>query len=78
MLQKNGKFGFEGVIDGIDNEMKLRPTEPETFECKIRAGGVDLSGTANPLDISLRVGDDLGAVNIRPEGKLKLEAGDDD
>ena len=40
--------------------------------------GLDVSGTANPVDVVLTIGDDFGTVTLRLEGKLKLETDDDD
>ena len=73
-VEDEGKFEFEGEINGADVEMEIEEINPGTFEFKIEAEGVDLTDTANPLDISLTIGDDTGAATVRMEGKLKFKA----
>ncbi len=68
-----GEFKFfEGVISGADVWMRIVETDPDVFEFAIKADGVDLTDTTNPLDIALTIGDDSGIANLRLEGKLEL------
>ncbi len=64
-----GKYKFEGKIDGVDVKMKIVGTF-DTFNFKIMAKGVDLTGTPNPVDVELIIGDDIGQSSIRLKGEL--------
>lgn len=75
------KFEFKGTIAGVDVKMKIEETDIDTFKFKVDAKGVDLTGTANPTDVSLDIGDDSGSfTGLFMEGKLKFKAkrADDD
>ena len=64
-------FMFEGNIGGSDVTMTIEATNAAfTFESS--ATGADLTDTANPVDISLRIGADSGAASIRMPGGLKF------
>lgn len=64
---------FEGVISGADVWIRIVETDPSVFKFAIKADGVDLTSTTNPLDIALTIGDDSGIANLRLEGKLRFE-----
>ncbi len=80
----SGKSKFKGPIDGADVKMEIKHALGDTFHFRVEAKGVDLTDTANPMDITLTIGDDRGTASIRLKGKLKSEAqredddGDDD
>ncbi len=69
-----GKFRFKGTIDGAHVKMEIKEVYGETFRFKIKAKGVDLTGTPNPLGIGLAIGNDSGTDTIRLKGKLKFKA----
>ena len=70
LVDDNGTFTFDGVIDGIAVNVVLNINK---FEFMIEATGVDLTDTANPVDIMLAIGDDIGMTTVRLDGKLKLK-----
>jgi len=73
------KLRFKGVIPDteVKVKMQLKETDPGVFKFKIKVKGVDLAGTANPVDFTLRIGDDTGTTSERFEGKLEFEEDDD-
>jgi hypothetical protein len=54
--------------------MKIEQIDADTFRFKVKAEGVDLTDTANPMDIGVTIGDDTGTATISLEGKLKFKA----
>ncbi len=40
---------------------------------EVKARELDIAGTANPVEIMLRIGDDAGTATVRLEGKLEFE-----
>jgi len=69
-----GKFRFKGTIDGAHVKMEIKEVYGETFRFKIKAKWVDLTGTPNPQDWGLAIGNDSGTATIRLKGKLKFKA----
>jgi hypothetical protein len=70
----SSKFVFKGTIDGVDVKMTIEQTHVFEFKFKAEAKGVDLTGTANPLDISLDIGGIDGTASVRAHGTLKYPA----
>ena len=70
----SGKFKFKGPINGAVVKMEIKQIYTDTFRFKVEAKGVDLTGTPNPLDMGLAIGNDRGTVTIRLKGKLKFKA----
>ena len=68
------KFQFQGIISGVDVKMQIGETTPGVFEFKVWARGLNLTDTANPVKIQLRIGDDFGTGSVRLDGVL-LSAG---
>ena len=53
-------------------QMELKGSGPGPFEFKLKVDeSIDLTGTSNPLDVSLTIGDDGGTANMRLEGGLE-------
>ena len=73
-VEDDGEFEFEGVISGVAVKMEIEGLDMHAFRFEVEADGADLTGTANPLDIELSIGDDASTTNIRLEGELKFEA----
>ncbi len=69
-VKHKDKFEFKGVINGGEVKMKIEGIYTDTFKFKVEAKDLDLTGTANPLDIELSIGDDRGTANVRLEGTL--------
>ena len=70
---KPAEFKFEGVIDGVSLEVKVTPLDTDDFELKVEGEGVDLTGTVNPVEVGLTIGDDSGSTTVTAEFE-----GDDD
>jgi sugar lactone lactonase YvrE len=68
-----GKFEFEGTIDGAKVEMEIKTVEVDVFVFKVEAEDIDLTGTANPVNIYLLIGNDYGDDEVRLDGELKFE-----
>lgn len=72
-LNKKGKlvrpleFKFEGVIDGVVLEAKITDLGGGAFEFKAEAEGAALTGIANPVTVTLMIGDDGGSTIVEAE-----------
>ncbi len=66
-LVRAPEFKFEGVIDGVALEAKITDLGGGAFEFKAQAEGSDLMGIANPVTVSLTVGDDGGSASVDAE-----------
>ncbi len=73
-MVKGNKFEFKGVVGDIDVKMKIKEVDIGVYEFEVKADGVDLTGTINPMDVSLAIGDDFGTTSVSLEGKLKFKA----
>lgn len=73
-------FEFEGIIDGVELEMKIKPRRNGAFTLKVEGDDVDLTGTINPVEVTLTIGDDGGTIRVNAEIELDDddEDGDDD
>jgi len=73
------KYTFKGTIEGIDVKMVIEEIALDTFKFRIKAEGVDLTNSTNPLDIVLIIGNHGSRTKITLEGKLKyiVKDGDD-
>ncbi len=72
--EEYGEFKFEGIINNTANaKMEIKTTGVNTFKFEVEAEGIDLTGTANPVNTIFMVGDDIGEVSVRFEGELKYE-----
>ena len=67
---KPARWTVEGMIDGGDLEAKITDLGGGSFEFKAEGEGADLTGTANPVTVKLKIGDD--------EGSTTVTANDDD
>lgn len=67
-----GVFRFVGTINNAPVNMRIRALDVDIFSFKLTVRDVDLTGTANPVDIKLRVGDDMGETSIRLKGLLRV------
>ncbi len=57
-------FTFEGVINGVDLEVKITDLGGGSFKFKAEGTGADLTGMANPVTMSLTIGDDGGSTVV--------------
>ncbi|PNE10109.1 MAG: hypothetical protein CR217_16185 [Beijerinckiaceae bacterium] len=65
--QLDGSFTFAGVIDGVSLKAQIRSaaTLQYTFHAKATAGA-SLTGTKNPVYVTLIIGGDSGATSVTP------------
>ncbi len=72
-VNKRGKvvspsqFKFEGVVDGVELEVKITDLGSGNFELKADGEGANLVGFANPLTVTLTIGNDSGSTMIEAE-----------
>ena len=59
-----GPFHFHGVIDGVRLEVGILPTGAKRYAFQANAHGADLTGTANPVPVTLAIGDDSGTTSV--------------
>ena len=63
--QHKGRFVFEGRIHGVHLEAVLRSLIlGNDYELKVEGQGADLTGTKNPVTVSVTIGDDSGSKAI--------------
>ena len=63
----DGDFKFEGDIDGVTLEVKIEPQGGGAYEFQIEGENADLTGTENPVAVSLEVGNDGGTSSVTAE-----------
>lgn len=63
--RRNGSYAYEGVIDGVKLEAQIEPTGALRYALRAEASGVNLAGTANPVQVSLSIGDDAGLTSVK-------------
>jgi hypothetical protein len=79
--ERGATYEFHGIIDGVKVKMKIKEVDIDIIEFDVKADGVDLTGTSNPVDIYLTIGLDKGDITTKLYGKLKYKSGkgnDDD
>src|SRR6266850_520930 len=64
VAQKNGTFAFEGVIDGVNLEVHIRPLGNNSFAFNAEGRGVDLSAQSNPVTVALTIGNNRGRTTV--------------
>jgi hypothetical protein len=65
--EKNGRFEFEGTINGVDLQAKITPVGRHGFKCKVEGEHADLTGIANPVTVTLTIGNDSGNTTVRAQ-----------
>jgi hypothetical protein len=63
-------FKFEGVVSDAHVEMWINETSPGVFKFSVEVRRGDLTGTSNPLQIKLTIGNDTGTAEVRQKGAL--------
>ena len=66
-----GKFAFHDDVEGANVDLEIEMLETGRLSIKSEVAGVDLSGSSNPIDISVIIGNDFGTESLRLGGKLK-------
>ena len=62
--QLDGSFTFAGVIDGVSLKAQIRPTATLQYTFHAKATGASLTGTKNPVYVTLIIGGDSGATSV--------------
>ena len=75
-ITDNG-WKFEGEIDGAQIEMKIEDLG-DSFNFVYEAKGIDLTGTANPVNIQVENGENSCETEIRLNGALEFGEDEDD
>jgi YVTN family beta-propeller protein len=57
-------FTFAGVIDGVSLEAQIKPTGTLRYAFGASAQGASLTGTTNPVPVSVSIGKDAGRVSV--------------
>jgi hypothetical protein len=57
----NGRFAFEGVINGVSLEVQIVALGNNIFTFKAEGTGADLTGLTNPVPVVLTIGIDSGS-----------------
>ena len=73
-----GYYVVEEEINGGGIIFELIERDDEIYVAEIRAEGVDLTGTLNPITIAIRIGNDEGEATIRIDDELHFELSDND
>jgi len=63
----NGRFAFEGTINGVSLEVQIVPLGNNIFTFKAEGEGVDLTRLTNPVTVVLRIGIDSGTTKVTAE-----------
>ena len=62
---KSGEFKFQGIINRVKLEASIRPLSGGAFEFEVETEGANLKGFANPVTVSLAIGEDSGSKTVR-------------
>jgi YVTN family beta-propeller protein len=63
-MKRFGPFRFQGVIDGVDLRVLIRPTGAKRYALDAEARHADLTGTKNPVPVTLAIGGDSGTTLV--------------
>ena len=80
-LNNSGEFGefeFEGVIGGVTLEFEIRINEDNSFEFEVEGEDAHLTGTVNPVKVTLTIGDYTGTTSVTAEIEEEDDDEDDD
>jgi hypothetical protein len=70
-------YTFEGVIDGVHLEARIETRGGFSYAFHARAKGGNFSGTTNPVQVSLGIGDDAGLTSVTAHFDRDNEARND-
>lgn len=66
-VEKGGAFKFQGAINRVKFDASIRPARNGAFEIELETEGANLKGFANPVTLTLIIGDDGGSRIVRAE-----------
>lgn len=58
------QYTFAGIIDGVTLTAKITPLGSNSFEFRAEGIGVELTGTVNPVNVGLILGNDQGSAEV--------------
>ena len=61
----DGRYRFNGMIDGVDLHVTVRPRSAGRYDLTLSAANVDLTETGDPVTVNLAVGNDAGAIGVK-------------
>jgi len=61
----SGRFTFQGTISKVKLEASIRPLRDGAFAFEVQTEDANLKGFANPVTVSLTIGDDGGSRTVR-------------
>jgi hypothetical protein len=61
---KKGRFEFKGEVDGVKLDATLTPLGSQQYAFTAAGKQADLSGIANPVTVTLTIGDDRGSITV--------------
>jgi YVTN family beta-propeller protein len=61
---EDGFFTFHGVIDGVQLKALIKRTGTLRYAFHAKAKGANLTGTNNPVQVTLTIGDDTGTASV--------------
>ena len=66
---KRGRFTFKGKVDGVKLDATLTPLGGQHYAFAAEGRHADLTGIANPVTITLTIGDDSGSTSVTAQFK---------
>ena len=60
-----GPFTFHGVIDGVALEVLIKSTGTKSYALEAAARHANLTGTVNPVPVTLSIGDASGTASVK-------------
>ncbi|HUZ92181.1 MAG TPA: YncE family protein [Methylocella sp.] len=72
-----GPFAFHGMIGGVDLHVEIEPTGAKRYDLMAEARDANLTGTTNPVPVTLVIGDDSGTVSVKADIDQDLARRDD-
>ncbi|MGH7793280.1 MAG: hypothetical protein ACREQ2_00020 [Candidatus Binatia bacterium] len=64
-MDRNGEFRFLGTINGVKIIASIRASRAGAFEFEVETERANVKGIANPVTVSLSIGDDGGGRTVR-------------
>ena len=73
-----GPFKFRGVIDGVILKVLIEPTGTKRYAFLAKARDANLTGSVNPVTVTLTIGDDSGMTSVKADIDRDRKRGGDD
>jgi hypothetical protein len=66
-LANAGTFTFSGVINGVTFQVRIAPMGAPQYSFQAQASSASLTGTVNPVPVTLAIGDDGGTTSVNAQ-----------